>query len=94
MKILSTLLLFAALAVSALAQSTLVVTSTNYPSYPVGLTNVPLSMDTSGRLIISPGSGVAVNLPAAARAPRTMIAARPAPPPVSTFRLLLSIILP
>lgn len=84
-------LIFAA---SARGQSTLVVTSSNYPSYPVGSTNVPISLDSGGRMILSAGSGVAMTLPVPPRAPQTLIAGRPAPPKVSVFRLILSLLFP
>lgn len=80
-------------AACARAQTTKVVTSTNYPNYPVGSTNVPISLDSGGRMILSTGSGVAQVLPDPPRTPRTMIAAKPQPK-VSTLRLILSLLFP
>lgn len=51
------LLLYLALAASLMGQSTRVVDTNNLPSWPVGSTNIPISVDSYGRVVSTGGGG-------------------------------------
>jgi len=56
-------------AACARGQSTTVINTASPPSWPIGSTNVPISLDTAGRVVLSTGSVTASILdPAEVRA--------------------------
>lgn len=65
------LILLVALAcgLSAYGQSTTVINTASPPTWPIGSTNVPLSLDTRGRIVLSTSSvSASINNPAEVRA--------------------------
>lgn len=55
-------------AVSARAQTTTVINTASPPTWPIGSTNVPISLDTAGRVVLSSSSVASLLNPSKVRA--------------------------